>query len=102
MYCINLNFARDFNSEHVGDFAEARAGYKCINSDARLKLVRGIEIGNIFKLGTKFSESMKAEFLDNKGKSLPFTVLRNWLISYVFSSLFEVFSSLLYSSTSRE
>jgi prolyl-tRNA synthetase len=67
----NVNFPRDFQSSHVGDFAKADNGHKSIGSSSRLKLVKGIEIGNIFKLGTKFSSSMKAEFLDHKGLSNP-------------------------------
>jgi prolyl-tRNA synthetase len=66
-----VNFPRDFQSSHVGDFAKADNGHKSIGSSSRLKLVKGIEIGNIFKLGTKFSSSMKAEFLDHKGLSNP-------------------------------
>ncbi|MBF0432723.1 MAG: proline--tRNA ligase [Fibrobacteria bacterium] len=67
----NVNFNRDFNSSDIGDFALAESGHKCKGSEVLLKAVKGIEIGNIFKLGTKFSTSMKAEFLDEKGKSNP-------------------------------
>jgi prolyl-tRNA synthetase len=66
----NVNFGRDFSvpAEHVGDFAKAEAGHLAPDGKSRLKAVRGIEIGNIFKLGTKFSESMNAAYLDESGK----------------------------------
>jgi prolyl-tRNA synthetase len=67
----NINFKRDFHSEWVGDFAQAEDGHKCIDSDSRLKATKGVEIGNIFKLGTKFSTAMKAEYLDAQGKGQP-------------------------------
>ncbi len=70
----NCNFGRDFNSENVGDFAMAQTGHKALGLGSRLKATRGIEIGNIFKLGKKFSESMKAEFLDSKGKANHFVM----------------------------
>jgi prolyl-tRNA synthetase len=66
----NVNFGRDFTvaAENVGDFAKAEAGHLAPDGKSRLKAVRGIEIGNIFKLGTKFSESMNAAYLDESGK----------------------------------
>jgi prolyl-tRNA synthetase len=67
----NLNFNRDFTSSHVGDFATARTGHKMVGSSSRLRAIKGIEIGNIFKLGTKFSSSMGAQFLDDAGKTHP-------------------------------
>jgi prolyl-tRNA synthetase len=67
----NVNFIRDFNSSHVGDFAQAESGHKCLHSQARLKAAKCIEIGNIFKLGTKFSQPMKADFLDEGGAGSP-------------------------------
>ena len=67
----NVCFKRDFDSSEVGDFAQAESGHKAKNSDSRLKAVRGVEIGNIFKLGTKFASSMKASFLDQKGSLNP-------------------------------
>ena len=68
----NANFERDFNSKKVGDFAIAQSGHLSTLSNSRLQLKKGIEIGNIFKLGTKFSTAANAEFLDEKGKAHPF------------------------------
>ena len=70
----NVNFGRDFSvaGNRVGDFAKAEAGHLApvgtSPSPTRLKAVRGIEIGNIFKLGTKFTESMNCAYLDEAGK----------------------------------
>jgi prolyl-tRNA synthetase len=64
----NVNFRRDFNTPHAGDFAKAQAGYLAPDGKSRLRAVRGIEIGNIFKLGTKFSQSMGCTYLDEAGK----------------------------------
>jgi prolyl-tRNA synthetase len=64
----NVNFRRDFQTPHAGDFAKAQAGYLAPDGKSRLRAVRGIEIGNIFKLGTKFTESMHCQYLDEAGK----------------------------------
>jgi prolyl-tRNA synthetase len=64
----HVNFRRDFNTQHTGDFAKAQAGYLSPDGKSRLRAVRGIEIGNIFKLGTKFSQSMGCSYLDEAGK----------------------------------
>jgi prolyl-tRNA synthetase len=64
----HVNFRRDFNSNHAGDFAKAMGGHRAPNGQSELHAVRGIEIGNIFKLGTKFSESMQCQYLDEAGK----------------------------------
>jgi prolyl-tRNA synthetase len=67
-HLVNVNFGRDFTSENVGDFAKAESGHLAPDGKSRLKAVRGIEIGNIFKLGTKFTESMNCAYLDEAGK----------------------------------
>ncbi len=69
-HLVNVNFGRDFTvpETHVGDFAKAESGHLAPDGKSRLKAVRGIEIGNIFKLGTKFTESMKCAYLDEAGK----------------------------------
>ncbi len=62
---------RDFALEATGDFAKAESGYLAPDGKTPLRATRGIEIGNIFKLGTKFSESMGCRFLDEAGKQQP-------------------------------
>ncbi|HXX54443.1 MAG TPA: proline--tRNA ligase, partial [Thermodesulfovibrionales bacterium] len=61
---------RDFTGEWY-DIHIAKAGDACINCGGELSLERVIEIGNIFKLGTKYSEPLKAVFLDETGQEKP-------------------------------
>jgi prolyl-tRNA synthetase len=74
----NFNLKRDFLSAltdiqktkvFVGDIAAARAEDPCPQCSLPLQETRGIEIGNIFHLGTKYSENMDCTFLDQNGKS---------------------------------
>ncbi|WP_372007328.1 proline--tRNA ligase [Paenibacillus chitinolyticus] len=66
----NLNPGRDLAESEVGDFRQAAEGDRCPRcAEGVLKLSRGIEIGHVFKLGTKYSESLEASFLDAAGKS---------------------------------
>ncbi len=64
----NINYRRDFVSEYITDISLVKQGDKCPICGDRLSVTRGIEVGNIFKLGTKYSSSMKARFLDESGK----------------------------------
>ncbi|RMD84736.1 MAG: proline--tRNA ligase [Candidatus Dadabacteria bacterium] len=65
---INVNFERDLPYPEFGDFKLAEAGHLCPKCDHELREEKGIEVGHIFKLGTKYSEAMKATYLDQKGK----------------------------------
>ncbi len=69
----NFSFGRDLKPEGVTvtDIATVRAGDPCPVTGQPLVMARGIEIGNIFQLGTKYSAPMKCEFLDRDGKSKP-------------------------------
>ncbi|WP_035292602.1 proline--tRNA ligase [Clostridium sp. KNHs214] len=66
----NVNYGRDFKGE-VGDFRNVIEGDKCPRCGASLTIARGIEVGHIFKLGTKYSESMGATFIDEDGEAKP-------------------------------
>lgn len=66
---INCNFKRDFDGEVVDDLVMIKEGDKCPISGKDLKFARGIEVGNIFQLGTKYSKSLNATFLDENGVS---------------------------------
>lgn len=66
----NANFGRDFDGV-VGDFRNVQEGDKCTCCGAPLEIARGVEVGHIFKLGTKYSETMGANFIDKDGKSKP-------------------------------
>ena len=67
----NVNYGRDYQADIVVDIAAAQDGDACPNCGAKMKAQRGIEVGNIFKLGTRYSEAMGAEFLDADGESKP-------------------------------
>ncbi|MGL4741409.1 MAG: proline--tRNA ligase [Sarcina sp.] len=67
----NVNYDRDFKGT-VGDFRNIVEGEKCPCCDGTITIARGTEVGHIFKLGTKYSESMGAMFIDENGKSKPF------------------------------
>ncbi len=68
---IHCNPKRDLQNYEVADIAEAEEGCKCPKCGKALSEARGIELGNIFKLGTKFSSSMGATFLTPEGKAEP-------------------------------
>lgn len=61
----------DFKVAHYGDFRSAAEGDPCPRCDGNLVLNRGIEVGHVFKLGTKYSKSMNAQFLDADGQENP-------------------------------
>lgn len=69
---INANFSRDFEGEVVEDLLTAKEGDMAYDESGILESARGIEVGNIFQLGTKYSESLEAYFLDENGKQQPF------------------------------
>jgi len=68
---INVNFGRDLPLPEFGDFKLAKEGQGCSRCEGKLKSARGIEVGHIFKLGTKYSEAMNCRYVDAQGKSLP-------------------------------
>jgi len=70
-HLLNINFGRDFSSEFVGDIVSAAEGYPCPYCGMPLKSSRGVEVGNIFKLGTRYSDSLKCNFLDKDGVNKP-------------------------------
>ena len=61
-----------FNAERFKDLTAVKAGDKCPCCGGNLSVSKGIEVGHIFKLGTKYSEPMGATFLDENGKAQPF------------------------------
>ena len=66
---MNGNYGRDFSADIVVDIAMASEGDACPNDcDGHLVAHRGVEVGHIFKLGTGYSESMGATFVDEDGK----------------------------------
>ncbi len=70
-HLLNTNYGRDYTATTVADIAVARAGDACPQCGAPLGTSGGVETGNIFKLGTRYSAAMGATFLDAEGKSRP-------------------------------
>lgn len=68
---VNVNFGRDLGLPEFGDYRLAKENDGCPQCSGKLKSTRGIEIGHIFKLGTKYSQAMKCNYLDAEGKSKP-------------------------------
>ncbi len=64
----NMNYPRDFKADIVADISLARDGMTCAHCGGTLIEKRGIEVGNIFKLGTRYSEAMNATYLSQKGR----------------------------------
>jgi prolyl-tRNA synthetase len=62
---------RDYSAEIVADIAAAREGDGCVQCGQPLKALRGVEIGNIFKLGARYSAAMGCTFLDAQGQARP-------------------------------
>lgn len=69
----NVNYGRDFEGEVVEDLLMIEEGDKGPNGE-ELKFARGVEVGNIFQLGTKYSEKLNAKFLDENGKEQYFVM----------------------------
>ncbi len=70
-HCLNVNAGRDFQPDLVADLVAVSEGMPCPRCRAALRSARGVEVGNIFKLGTKYSERMGATFLDEQGQARP-------------------------------
>ena len=68
---MNANVGRDFEIEAYGDFRFILEGEPLADGSGDAKFAEGIEVGQVFKLGTKYSEAMNATFLDNQGKAKP-------------------------------
>lgn len=62
---------QDFSLEYIGDFRNVKEGEPCPRCGAPLQFHRGIELGHVFKLGTKYSEVMNGMYLDSDGREKP-------------------------------
>jgi prolyl-tRNA synthetase len=67
----NVNCGRDYQAELVADLAAAQEGDACAECGAPLRTSRGVEVGNIFQLGTRYTDAMNGTFLDAEGKARP-------------------------------
>ena len=68
---INVNPGRDFKVDEYADIRTVKAGDNCPHCQGQIEIKSGIEVGHIFKLGTKYSESMNASYLDENGREQP-------------------------------
>lgn len=68
---VNANVERDFKIKGFGDFRFILEGEPAADGSGPIKFAEGIEIGQVFKLGTKYSESMNATFLNDQGRAEP-------------------------------
>ncbi|MGC9394779.1 MAG: proline--tRNA ligase [Anaerolineae bacterium] len=67
----NVNYERDYTADIVADIAAAQEGDGCPVCGVPLRAERGVEVGNIFKLGTRYTDAMGARFLDQDGELKP-------------------------------
>lgn len=67
----NIDFTRDVKIDGYYDFRVVKAGEPCPINGSPIRIVKAIELGHIFKLGTKYSEALGATFLDKEGKEYP-------------------------------
>ena len=70
-HLAHVNYGRDYTADVVADIAVARPGDGCPSCGAALRESRGVEVGNIFQLGTKFTEALDGDFLDAEGQARP-------------------------------
>jgi len=68
-HSLNVNYGRDYQASVIADIAVADEGHACPDCGENLRASRGVEVGNIFKLGTRYSDSLGCTFLDKDGKS---------------------------------
>ncbi len=67
-HLLNTNYDRDYSAEIVADIAAAGEHAACPECGAPMRSTRGVEVGNIFKLGTRYSEAMGVTFVDEQGQ----------------------------------
>ena len=77
----NVNAGRDYDPGLVTDIAVAEDGHSCVECGEPLRTSRGVEVGNIFQLGTRYGDSAGARFLDESGVERPI-----WMGSYGIGS----------------
>lgn len=67
----NVNYGRDYEADIVADIAAAQEGGGCPRCGTPMNVARGVEVGNIFKLMTRFSDAMGATYVDEDGDAKP-------------------------------
>ncbi len=74
VHLTGANYPRDFQVDLLADIALAQPGQLCVHCGSVLESIRGVEVGHIFKLGTFFSETLGATYLDAEGRNRPITM----------------------------
>ena len=69
-HLLHTNFARDYHGT-IADIVTAKEGCMCPECKKPLSISRGVEVGNIFQLGTRYSEAMNCTYQDESGKQQP-------------------------------
>lgn len=69
MHYKNVNIGKDFEADHIADIRIVEEGDVCPKCGQPIKTAQGIEVGHIFKLGTKYSDALGLKYLDENGKS---------------------------------
>lgn len=77
----NVNAGRDYRQDCTADIAAAGDGDACVRCGKPLRTSRGVEVGNIFQLGTRYGDAAGARFIDEDGKERPI-----WMGSYGIGS----------------
>jgi prolyl-tRNA synthetase len=70
-HLLNVNYGRDYRADVVADIAVAEEGRPCPHCGTAIRASRGVEVGNIFKLGTRYSDAMGCTFADRDGQEQP-------------------------------
>ena len=70
-HLLNTNFPRDYAADIVTDIAAAGEGAACPDCNHPMRQARGVEVGNLFKLGTRYSDALGCTYLDRDGQQKP-------------------------------
>lgn len=100
-HLTGVNPERDFKAEFV-DIREVKEGEASPDGHGHLQFARGIEVGHIFKLGTRYSDSLGANILDENGKSIPIVMGCYGIgVSRILSTVIEQHARLFVSKTPK-
>ncbi|EHI70972.1 proline--tRNA ligase [Streptococcus ictaluri] len=100
-HLTGVNPERDFQAEYV-DIREVKEGEMSPDGHGVLQFARGIEIGHIFKLGTRYSDSMGANILDENGRAVPIVMGCYGIgVSRILSAVIEQHARLFVSKTPK-
>ncbi|MBA4379659.1 MAG: proline--tRNA ligase, partial [Anaerolinea sp.] len=70
-HLLNVNYGRDYTADIATDIAAADASAACPECSASMRAERGVEVGNIFKLGPRYSDALGCTYLDKDGQNKP-------------------------------